>query len=389
MTRIAIVVNEAKFFVSHRLVLAQAARDAGYDVVVITPGGEGEDEILAAGFEWHRLRMTRSGTNPLAELRVIAQLYGLYRRLRPDLIHHVAMKPVVYGTPLARWLGIGAVVNAIPGMGYMFTGTRSLRSAFGQILYRACVHHPNMTLIVQNRDDDRTIARWLPHAERVLVEGSGVDMSDFAPAVLKPTDTIVMQTGRMLRDKGVLEFIAAAARVRQRHPGVRCVLVGNLDADNPSSIDEAALRRACDAGIVEWWGYRRDIPALLREASIFCLPSYREGLPKALIEAAAAGLALVTTDTTGCRAVVTHEHNGLLVPVMDADALAAAICRLLDDAPLRTRLGAAARTDAVARFSLPNVLAAQLGIYARRLGPALARGPRPAQASVDTRQVRD
>jgi glycosyltransferase involved in cell wall biosynthesis len=366
VTRIAIVVNEAKFFVSHRLVLAKAARDAGYEVVVITPGGDGQAEILAAGFEWHELRMSRGGRSPLRELHAVWQLYRLYRRLRPDLVHHVAMKPIVYGTLVARLAGVPAVVNAVSGMGYMFTGGSRLRAAFGALLYRVALRHPGLTLILQNSDDLATFRRWLPGVDIVLVPGSGVDIERFHPPRLPPADPCVLFTGRMLRHKGVGELIAAAARVRARCPAARFVLVGRADPDNPSAIPVADLERAAEAGDIEWLGERKDIDALLRTASVFCLPSYREGLSKSLLEAAATGVALVTTDAPGCREVVQHERNGLLVPVGDAQALADAVLRLLGDAPLRARLGAAARADATAHYAESAIIDAQLAIYRRR-----------------------
>jgi glycosyltransferase involved in cell wall biosynthesis len=366
VTRIAMVVNEAKFFVSHRLVLAKAARDAGYDVVVITPGGDGQEAIRAEGFEWHELRMSRSGREPLRELAVVWQLFRLYVRLRPALVHHVTIKPIVYGTIAARFARVPAVVNAVSGMGYMFTGGSRLRAAFGSLLYRLALRHRNLTLILQNSDDLAVFRNWVPNADVVLVPGSGVDIERFRPSAMPPVDPCVLFTGRMLRHKGVAELIAAAALVRARCPGVRFVLVGRADPGNPSAIPVAELERAAAAGDIEWLGERKDVDVLLRTATVFCFPSYREGLSKSLLEAAASGVALVTTDAPGCREVVQHERNGLLVPVGDAHALADAVLRLLQDAPLRARLGAAARADATAHYAESVIIAAQLVVYRRR-----------------------
>lgn len=366
-SRIIYVVSPSEFFVSHRLPLAEAARRKGFEVTVVTPDGRGVPEIQAAGFEWVKLPIDRGGMNPLNELRTLVFLWRLYKKLQPSIVHHVTVKPVLYGTLAARLAGVPKVVNAISGMGYLFTGGRHLRRTLGTLLYRICLRHPSLRVIVQNREDLELFrAARLAHDDAlVLIPGSGVDLNRFRPAGdrEKGAAPLVLQTCRMLADKGVREFIDAARRLRPEFPAVRFVLVGAPDPGNPTAVNVRELEAAAAEGIIEWWGHRSDIPEILSQATIYCLPSYREGLPKSLIEAAAAGLPLVTTDTSGCREVVRHEENGLLVPVADSVALAAALRRLLNDAALRQRLGAAARRDAEARFGLHHILEAQLDLY--------------------------
>lgn len=373
MRRLLYVCAAADFFVSHRLPLAQAAQAEGFDVHVTTPDdGLGVATIKAAGLTWHHLPIDRGGTNLMREAAAVLFFIKQYRRIRPDIVHHVTIKPVLYGTLAARIAGVPRVVNAISGLGYLFTGERPMRRRLASLLYRLCLGHRDMTVIVQNEEDRAFFVanRLVDPATIVLIPGSGVDLAAFnqPPDRTRPT---VVQTCRMLADKGVREFIAAATQLKPSYPDARFVLVGAPDPANPTSIPVAELDAANSAGIIEWLGHRRDIPTILAEATIYCLASYREGLPKSLIEAAAAGLPLITTDTSGCREVVRDDDNGLLVPVADATALAAAIARLLDDPGLRDRLGRAARFDAIARFDVRTIVATQVALY----GPAEAGAP--------------
>lgn len=365
--RLIYVVNTPWFFISHRLVLAQEARRRGYEVTVLTPDGPGVADIHSAGFEWRSIPLDRGGMNPLQDVRTIIALVCAYREIRPAIVHHVTPKPVIYGTLAARLARVPQVVNAISGMGYLFTAGRGARSAIGRLLYRFCVRHRNMKVIVQNREDFTLIqSLGLVHSERlVLIPGSGVDVDTYTPTRERPANPLILQTSRMLADKGVREFIEAARIVRVNRPEARFVLVGDIDPGNPSSLSTAELREAEHAGIVEWWGPQTDIPSILHQATVYCLPSYREGLPKSLIEAAAAGLPLITTNTSGCAEVVEHERNGLLVPVGDAAALADAICRLIDDGQLASRLALQARRDAETRFNVDVIIDAQIALYSR------------------------
>jgi glycosyltransferase involved in cell wall biosynthesis len=367
--RLVFVVNHAPFFVSHRLPIAIAAREAGYEVHVAVPLSEpAVTAIRAEGCFVHDLQLDRSATRVLGEWRSLRALRQLYRDLSPTIVHHVTVKPVLYGSLARRMTGGGAVVNAVPGLGYVFLarGVRArLRRFLVECLYRVALGGTQTRAVFQNPDDlEQFVARGLIRRDQVvLIRGSGVDLADFAFVEEPAGDPLVILPARMLRDKGVGEFVEAARLVRATLPRVRFALVGGCDA-NRSAIEERQLRAWNAEGVVEWWGQRDDMPDVLRQASIVCLPSFREGLPKALIEAAASGRAIVTTDVPGCREVVTHRENGLLVPARDSAALAAAITTLVRDPALRRRMGRAGRVRAEREFSLESVVRQTLDVYA-------------------------
>jgi glycosyltransferase involved in cell wall biosynthesis len=365
------VVNNPAFFLSHRLPVARAAKEAGYDVHLATPPGDAVGEVLAAGIEWHPIRLGRSSQDPRSELASMADLYRLYSRLAPGIVHHVTPKPVLYGTPMARRAGVRAVVNAISGMGHVFADREGRRrqtlKAAVSVGYRLALRHPRMRVIFQNGNArSEFLSRgWVRPHEAVLIRGSGVDVAEFTPAPAPPPGVpLTVLPARMLRTKGVVEFVEAARMLKAQGVAARFALIGDPDPGNPADIPAEQLKAWEAEGVVEHWGHRRDMHAVLAGAHVACLPSYLEGLPKALIEAAACGLPIVTTDVPGCREVVTHGGNGLLVPAADAPALAAALRRLIGDEKLRGEMGRAGRARAVAEFSLDSVIAAHLGLYA-------------------------
>ncbi len=368
------MVNHAGFFLSHRLPIAQAAQRAGYDVIVVTPTSRHVPQIEAAGLAWAPLRLSRSGTRPWTEAMTIASLYGTYRRLRPDLVHHVTSKPVLYGTPVARLAGVRAVVNAIAGMGLYFShdssGSRVLRSVLA-MGYRTALRHKNMRVIFQNETQQQEFARrgWVRADQSVLIRGAGVDTQAFSPAKTAPGGVpLVVFVSRMLYSKGVAEFVGAAHRLRGEGVNARFALIGDADPDNPGSVNESQLRAWNDEGAVEYWGRREDVADVLRSAAIACLPTYYpEGVPKSLIEAAACGLPIVTTDIPGCRELVSDGVNGLIVPFKQVEPLAAAVRTLLDDPSLRARMGAAGRARVLEQYSLVRVVDDHLAVYGELL----------------------
>ena len=364
--KIVFVAAPPAFFVSHRLALASRARSAGYEVVVATPEGEGVDAIRAAGFAWHPIAYDAGGMNPIRDVLTVWSLVRLFGKLRPTIVHNVTVKPVLYGTLAARITKVPRVINAISGLGYLFTADRRLRRWLGIAMYRLLMRHPDMRVILQNQEDLALFTRHgLAAANSIrLIRGSGVDISLFRPRPREGATPIIVQTSRMLADKGVREFIAAAREVKKRRPDARFLLVGPLYPGNPTALAQNELEAAEKEGAIEWLGYRSDIADILAMTTIFCLPSYREGLPKSLLEAAACALPLVTTDTSGCREVVTDGENGLLVPVADAEALAKAIVRLLDDPELAGRLGQCARERVEREFALDQIIDQQIALYA-------------------------
>jgi glycosyltransferase involved in cell wall biosynthesis len=361
------IVNDAGFFVSHRLPIALAARAQGYDVHVATPDGPGKERILSAGLTFHAIPLRRGRAGVSREVTTFTALVRLYRAVRPDLVHHVTIKPVLYGSMAARITGLRAVVNAVPGLGYVFLAGgfrgRARRSVI-MALYRLAFGHPNTWVIFQNRDDSSifTKARLVTDKRAILIRGSGVDLGVFTLTPEPEGPITIVCAARLLKDKGIQEFVDAARLLRARGTSVRCVLVGDVDPDNPASCTTDQVQAWVRDGIVEWWGHRTDMPAVFRECHIVCLPSYREGVPKVLLEAAACGRPIVTTDVPGCRDVIQPGETGLLVPARSAAAIAEAIHALATDTATRVRFGVNARRLA-ASFDIQHVVDRTLAVY--------------------------
>lgn len=370
------VVNVDWFFLSHRLPIAVAARNAGLRVMVAAADTGRSSDIRAAGIDFVPLPFSRSGAGLLYELRSVALLYKLYKRLRPDLIHHVTIKPVIYGSIAARMLSSIPVVNAISGLGYVFSQREQARQLrhIALRLYRFALRHPHSKVIFQNPDDIQVFRRHriVREDQIVLIRGSGVDCAVFQPAPKPDGEPIVVLASRMLWDKGVGEFVEAARMLRREGVKARFVLVGDSDEGNPTAVPRDQLQRWHNEGVVEWWGYRSDMNRVFSAAHIAVLPTfYPEGLPKVLLEAAASGLPMVATNIPGCREIVRHGINGILVEPKNTAQLAEAIKRLIFDKELREQYGRRAREIAVAEFSLDLVVRQHLDLYSELLGMKL------------------
>lgn len=370
--KILFVVNDAPFFLSHRLPLAQAARDAGYEVHVATPDSPLSSTIQKEGFQFHAIPLHRSSKRLWKEMQSFRTLLQLYRHLQPDLVHLVTIKPVLYGGGAARLAKVPAVVYAVPGLGHVFLHggiqARMLRTVVKRV-YGYVFRHPHARIIFQNPDDRQFMqqAQLVTSTDSVLIRGSGVDMNAFVPQPEMNGTPVVVLAARMLWEKGVGEFVDAARQLREQKVEARFILAGESDPGNPSAVPVWQLEQWHDSGVVEWLGTCDDMARIFAESHVVCLPSYREGLPKVLIEAAACGRPIVTTDVPGCREVVRHEENGLLVPVRNATALAAALRRLITSAVLRRFLGERGREIAVAEFAVEKVVAQTLAIYEEML----------------------
>jgi glycosyltransferase involved in cell wall biosynthesis len=345
----------------------------GLNVSVATIDTGCADQIRREGLDFIPLPMTVTGQNPLQELRVIAALVQMYRERQPDLVHHVSVKPILYGSLAARMVGGMAVVNAVSGLGYLFLGSMRARllRPFIKSLYRLALRYRHSRTIFQNPDDRGLFvsARLLRAEQTVLIRGSGVNCATFVPRPEPDGIPVVMLPARILWHKGVGEFVEAARLIRRHDIPVRFVLVGDTHPGNPADVPPATLEAWVREGVVEWWGYRPDMHEVLHSATIVALPSYGEGVPKVLLEAAACGKAVVTTDVPGCREIVRHDVNGLLVPVRNAPALADAIRLLLQSQPLRQEFGRAGRLIAEREFAEHLVIGQTLDVYRRLLGP--------------------
>ncbi len=358
-------VTEDWYFCSHRLPLAIAAKEAGYDVTVLTRVQAHGEMIKAAGLNLVPFEISRRGVNPLTEVVTLARLVAAYRRLAPDLVHHVAVKPVIYGSIAARLTRVPGVVNALVGLGWIFTSTSLLARFVRRVVEKAMPFLLNRgAVIVQNPDNAALLLALGVDKDRIrLIRGSGVDTATFRPGPEPEGAPVVLLPARMLWAKGVGEFVDAAGRVRASGIDARFVLVGQPDPGNPSTVSQEQLQEWQREHRVEWWGYHADMPTVFRQAHIVCLPSYGEGLPMSLLEAASTGLPIVTTDVAGCREVVKDGDNGFLIPVRDGSALADALVRLLRDSELRKRMGARGRERAVSEFDVSSVVSATLAIY--------------------------
>ena len=372
--KVLFVAGDDGFFLSHRMPIARAARDAGFAVAVACPVADHGDAIRADGMRVLSIRLTRGRISPLADLGTLAALVRICRAERPDIVHAVAMKPVLYGTAAARLAGVPAVVGALTGLGYVFSSGEIRAMLLRPLVRRAlrwALGGRRSTCIVQNPDDAAFVVGLGIERRRIaVIPGSGVDTARFAPSTEPKGPLRATMVSRLLWDKGVGEFVEAARLARARNPDVRFTLIGAPDEGNPAAVPLAQLEGWKDEGLIDWQGHRDDIPAVWKESHIAVLPSYREGLPKALLEAASSGRPVVAADVPGSREIARDGESGLLVPPRDPAALAAAILRLADDPGLRARLGTGGRVLVERHFSEDRIAAETLALWRRLLDSA-------------------
>jgi glycosyltransferase involved in cell wall biosynthesis len=350
------VITEDWFFKSHFFDRAIAAVSAGYKVTVITRCRDSAREFEKYGLLTENIEFSRRGSNPITELATIFKLRSTLKRIKPDIVHNIALKPVVLGSLAAQLAGIRNIINAPVGMGYVFTSQESKARVLRpivKVLIRYVLGNKNRRVIIENRDDfENLVSGGFARRDLIaLIKGAGVDVQKFSQRPEPNEPVKVIMVSRLLRDKGVHEFIDAAKIVRSKNSSVQFLLVGDIDDGNPTSMNSEAIASLANSIDVIWLGARTDIAKLLDESHIACLPSYREGLPKSLIEAASVGRPIVTTDVPGCREVVTHMVNGLLVQPRDAQALALAIEKLVEDPNLRKLMGEENRRKAETEYA--------------------------------------
>jgi glycosyltransferase involved in cell wall biosynthesis len=362
------VITEDWFFTSHFLDRAMAAVQNGYRVTVVTRCRDTAIKFHGFGLKANNIEFSRRGLNPFNELATIFKLRAILKKIEPDLVHNIALKPVVLGSLAAQLANVQNIVNAPVGMGYVFTSQDSRARILRPIvktLIRYVLSHKNRRVIIENRDDyENLVSGGFANRNSIaLIKGAGVDVRKFAlqPEPAEPVKVIMVS--RLLRDKGIIEFIDAAKIVKSKYSHVQFLLVGDIDEGNPTSMNAEAIADLANSKDVTWLGARTDIAELLAASHIACLPSYREGLPKSLIEAASVGRPIVTTDVPGCREVVTHMVNGLLVQPRDSQALAAAIEKLVGEPNLRKSMGEENRRKAEAEYANEIIIEQTHSVY--------------------------
>lgn len=363
--KILFFVTEDWFVFSHWLPLIAGAKDAGFEVVVVTRTNKHVGKILQYGVRVIPFEISRRGSNIFREFKTILRLIEIYRKERPDIVHHVAMKPMLYGSLVSHLTRVPYTVNWVAGMGWLFV-SNNLQAKILQIVVRKVLGMllRGTSVIVENKDDQAIIVNTGVADQLIhLVRGAGVDTLLYTPTPELDGVLLVVLPARMLWDKGVGEFVEAATQLKRRGVNARFVLAGEPDTENPASVPEHQLIAWQNEGVVEWWGRREDMPQVLAQSHIVCLPSYREGLPKALLEAASSGRPIVTTDVPGCREIVCDGDNGFLVEARNSTALADALAQLLVDPELRERMGRRGRERVLSEFSQERIVAQVLALY--------------------------
>lgn len=376
--KILFFANTAWYLYNFRLALAKYLREQHLDVVMLSPIDRYGPLLEAEGFRWIGLEMNRRSLNPARELGLIRRIAAVYAGEKPDIVHHFTIKCVVYGSLIARWQEIHNRVNAVTGMGYVFSDdgwhARALRPVVRNLM-KAALGGPGSRLILQNNDDRAAfIAAGLSSEDRThLILGSGVNTERFQPQVRERNGAVmkVLLASRLLWDKGIREYIEASRLLRDEALRVEFLLAGSPDLGNPGSVPQSQIRKWQESGSVTYLGHISDMPRLLSEIDVAVLPSYREGVPRSLLEAASCGLPIITTDAPGSREVVINGVNGILVPVRDAPALAAAVRYLYERPAERLRMGRAGREKILREFDERLVFDRTLSVYRQLLTDAL------------------
>lgn len=367
--KLFIVVNQDWFFLSHRLPIGMAAKDAGYDVTIVSEDTGVSDKIREAGLQTINLPINKAGTNIKDEIKTFFFLYKLFRREKPDIVHLVGLKTMLWGSLACRLAGVKAMVSAVCGLGVLFDEEHAHSFMTRSILKVMRVTHKKkrLAVIFQNNDDKAIFlnAKIMKEEQCAFTNGSGINLQnyDYTP---EPTNGLIkiIFTARMVEDKGTLVLIDAAKKLEAEYKGkVQFLLCGGLDT-NPNGITKEMLESRCDGEYVQWLGHRKDVLDLLKQSHIMAFPSwYSEGLPKSVIEAEAIGRPIVTTDSVGCRDTVVDGKNGFMIPIKDSDALATALKKLIDNPELRQTMGKNAREFAVNKFDINDVVKVHLDVY--------------------------
>lgn len=368
--KVIILVNNLKFFITHRFPLIEALYKKGYKINVAY--GEGRNEDLKflhkRGFVTFYIPIYRGSINLLKESITFLKILRFFIDQKPDLVHLITIKPYIYGGIISRLTNVPNVVSAVSGLGSLFID-KSLKKNFLKFLlfymFKIAFNHNNQKIILHNYDDLNYLSRWgvINPLKTKIIKGSGVNLENFQDLKEHPGLPVVCLAARLLRDKGIIEFILASKILKKEGIEARFIIAGDLDKQNPSGLNLNELENLNKDNCVEFFGYQNDIPDLFSKSHIICLPSYREGMPKSLLEAAAAGRAIVTTDVPGCRDAIINNKTGLLVPKKDSSKLAEAIKFLINHPKKRILMGKAGRRLAEKEYKIEKVIQNHLDIY--------------------------
>jgi len=370
--KILFFVAEDWYFVSHRLNLAIEATRNNYEVHLITNCNKDKQYIESHGILAHKLNLVRSSFNLFREIKTIFNVIKIYKKVKPDIIHHVAIKPILYGMIAARYLKLSNAVNSFGGLANLFWSENLKHKIFRPFLFfvlRNLLNYSNSKCILQNNDDLKLLIdnNLLDQSKAIIIRGSGVDIEKFNYRKEKPGTIKVVLASRLQSDKGVYEFINAVKIFKRETVDVEFYLAGMVDVHNPSAIDQGIIKKWQLDGYVEWLGHVVDMPKMMHDAHIVCLPSYREGLPKVLLEAASCGRPLVATNVPGCREIVIDGYNGFLVPPQDHIGLYNAIKKLIEDKRIREKMGMNGRTLVENNFSINKICDETIKVYEKML----------------------
>ena len=368
--KLLILINDLNFFCSHRLPIAEASKINGFDVVIgYGELGSADPQLLKQkGFKLSLVPMERGGLSFSKDLKNFFHMWNFFKSEKPDIVHLVTIKPYLYGGIVSRLTGVPSLVSAVSGLGTLFVH-KNFKSKFFRLLlypiYRWAFNHSNQKVIVQNEDDAKLLVEFgvLDPLKVKLIKGSGVKLGNFSKFTEPTGVPVVCFAARLLRDKGIYDYIDAARLLKERGIQARFLLAGDLDIKNPSEINLRELNKIKEKNYIEFIGYKKNISTLYANSNIVCLPSYREGLPKSLIEAAAASRVVVTTDVPGCRDAIIPNKTGLLVPINDSKKLADALQWLIEHPLERIEMGKKGRKFAEKEFAIEKVVQCHLNIY--------------------------
>jgi glycosyltransferase involved in cell wall biosynthesis len=368
LKKILFIVSEDWYFVSHRLNLAKFAIERGYEVSLLSNMGTHENFINSIGVKTIHWPIQRKSRNPLKELYVIYSLFKLVKQYKPNLIHAVAIKPIFYTVLSSMLTNLNGVVLAFGGLGFIFRSKKVVAKFlrfFIVFMFKRIVDNSNVRLIIQNKDD-RSILKNLNiiNYKRIrLIRGVGIDLNEYIPAHKRNDIPLVILPARMLWDKGVGDFVNCARLCAKNNINARFALIGEPDIHNPESIPESKIQEWVDLGFVEYWGRQENMLKVYNKADIVCFPSYHEGLPKALLEAASCQLPIVCYNVPGCREIVINNKNGFVVPFKDENAMFSSIDKLLKDSILRTKMGFDGRQIVSEHFEEGRVISETIKVW--------------------------